>query len=148
MSAERGAGALATRPALSKVPEVTAWFWAVKVLSTGMGETASDFLLHTLEPEVALALGGAGLAASLALQFRAPRYVPWIYWLAVVMVSVFGTMAADAVHVGLGVPYAASTVVFLLALAGCFFLWQRREKTLSIHSVITRGGKFSIGRRC
>jgi uncharacterized membrane-anchored protein len=126
------------RAVLSKVPEITAWFWLTKVLTTGMGETASDFLLHTLEPEVALALGGAGLAASLALQFRVRRYIPWIYWLAVVMVSVFGTMAADAVHVVLGIPYAASTVFFLLVLGACFFLWHRSEGTLSIHSITSR----------
>lgn len=122
----------------SKVPEITAWFWAAKVLTTGMGETTSDFMLHSLAPEVALALGGAGLAASLILQFRVGRYIPWVYWLAVVMVSVFGTMSADAVHVVLGIPYLATTAFFLAALAACFFLWHRSEGTLSIHSIFTR----------
>lgn len=122
----------------SKVPEITGWFWAAKVLTTGMGETTSDFMLHSLAPEVALALGGTGLAASLILQFRVRRYIPWVYWLAVVMVSVFGTMAADAVHVVLGIPYLASTAFFLAALAACFFLWHRSEGTLSIHSILTR----------
>jgi uncharacterized membrane-anchored protein len=126
------------REAVSKVPEITAWFWTAKVLTTGMGETTSDFVLHHLAPEVALALGGAGLTASLILQFRVRRYIPWVYWLAVVMVSVFGTMAADAVHVVLAVPYLASTAFFLATLAACFFLWHRSEGTLSIHSILTR----------
>lgn len=131
-------GADYRRAALAKVPEITAWFWVVKVLTTGMGETTSDFLVHHLDPGVALALGGCGLAASLVLQFSVRRYVAWAYWLAVVMVSVFGTMAADAVHVVLGVPYPVSAVFFLAALAGVFLLWHRCEKTLSIHSVDTR----------
>ncbi|GGH91134.1 hypothetical protein ACFFGR_19350 [Arthrobacter liuii] len=126
------------RTALAKVPEITAWFWVAKVLTTGMGETASDFLVHQLDPAVALALGAAGLAAALVLQFAVRRYVAWIYWLAVVMVSVFGTMAADAVHVVLGVPYVASAVFFLAVLSAVFFIWFRTEKTLSIHSVDTR----------
>ncbi|MGO4804663.1 hypothetical protein AB4089_06000 [Arthrobacter sp. 2MCAF15] len=121
-----------------KVPEITAWFWVAKVLTTGMGETTSDFLVHHIDPVVALGLGGCGLAASLVLQFAVRRYVPWVYWLAVVMVSVFGTMAADAVHVVLGVPYLVSTVFFLVALSAVFLLWYRSEKTLSIHSVDTR----------
>lgn len=122
----------------SKVPEVTLYFWIIKVLTTGMGETASDFLAHTLGPLPAVALAGIGLLAALALQFAARRYVAWTYWTAVVMVSVFGTLAADAAHVGLGIPYLASTVTFSLALAAVFFLWHRVEGTLSIHSVRTR----------
>ncbi|MGZ4663137.1 MAG: hypothetical protein ACXVYB_17865, partial [Arthrobacter sp.] len=81
----------------AKVPEVTACFWVAKVLTTGMGETTSDFMVHEFDPAVALGVGAAGLAGSLALQFVVRRYIPWVYWLAVVMVSVFGTMAADAV---------------------------------------------------
>ena len=126
------------RTALAKVPEITAWFWVTKVFTTGMGETASDFLVHTLDPAVALALGGVGLAGSLVLQFTVRRYVAWVYWLAVVMVSVFGTMAADAVHVVLGVPYVVSAVFFLAALLAVFGVWFRTEKTLSIHSVDNR----------
>ncbi|RKR13689.1 putative membrane-anchored protein [Arthrobacter oryzae] len=126
------------RRAGAKVPEITAWFWAAKVLTTGMGETTSDFMVHHMDPAVALGLGGCGLAASLVLQFGIRRYVPWVYWLAVVMVSVFGTMAADAVHVVLGVPYLLSAVFFLIALSVVFLLWYRSERTLSIHSVDTR----------
>src|SRR5258705_3413793 len=98
--------------AIRKVPEVTVYFWIIKVLTTGMGETTSDFLAHQLNPIIAVGLAGIVLAAALVLQFKARQYVPWIYWTAVVMVSVFGTMAADILHVGLGVPYFASTTFF------------------------------------
>lgn len=124
--------------ALSKVPEVTISFWIIKVLSTGMGETASDFLAHRLGPLPAVALAGSVFVIALALQFRASCYQPAQYWFAVVMVSVFGTLAADAVHVGFGVPYAASVLGFLMALGAVFALWQRSEGTLSIHSITTR----------
>lgn len=123
--------------ALSKVPEVTVWFWIVKALTTGMGESTSDFLVHKLVPEIAVVLGGIGLVIALALQFRAREYVAWRYWLAVAMVGVFGTMAADAVHVGLGVPYIASTLFYGGALAAVFVTWYASERTLSIHSIVT-----------
>jgi len=123
---------------LSKVPEVTPVFWIIKVLTTGMGETASDFLAHTIGPFPAVGLSGLGLVAALALQLSRPRYVAWIYWTAVVMVSVFGTLTADAAHVGFGVPYTASAVLFLGGLGLIFFLWHRREGTLEIHSIVTR----------
>jgi uncharacterized membrane-anchored protein len=126
------------RTVFSKVPEVTALFWITKVLTTGMGETTSDYLAHTLDPIVAVALAGVGLAAALALQLLADRYVPWLYWLAVVLVSVFGTMAADVLHVGFGIPYAVSTGFFAVVLIGVFLLWDWRERTLSIHSIHTR----------
>ncbi|MDJ0383524.1 hypothetical protein [Streptomyces sp. G-G2] len=121
----------------SKVPEVTAWFWTVKILTTGMGETASDFLARTLGPVPAGCLGFAGLAALLILQFRSPRYRPWTYWSAIVMVSVFGTMAADVVHVIVGIPYTVSAVGFALVLAVVLALWYASERTLSIHSIRT-----------
>jgi uncharacterized membrane-anchored protein len=123
--------------AISKVPEVTAIFWIAKVLSTGMGETTSDYLVHRFSPYVAVVLGAAGLAVALALQARARRYVAWVYWLAVVMVSIFGTMAADILHVGFGIPYAVSAAFYAVVLAGVFIAWQRSEKTLSIHSITT-----------
>ena len=123
---------------LSKVPEVTVLFWVTKVLTTGMGETASDFLVRRIDPFVAVGLGAVALVVAMALQLRARRYVPWTYWLAVSMVSVFGTMAADVVHIALGVPYAVSTVVFAVVLAAVFVVWYRTEGTLSIHSIRTR----------
>ena len=109
-----------THPAFSKVPEVTAFFWIVKALTTAMGESTSDFLVHTLVPEVAVVLGGIALVAALYVQFGKDRYVPWAYWLAVAMVGVFGTMAADVLHVGLRVPYVVSTVFYGIVLAVVF----------------------------
>ena len=123
--------------AASKVPQITVAFWITKALTTGMGESSSDYLVHTLPPAVAVVLGFIALLAALAIQFRARRYVPWIYWLAVAMVGVFGTMAADVLHVGLGVPYAVSTAFFGVALAAVFIVWYRTERTLSIHSIYT-----------
>ncbi|MGW7573206.1 COG4705 family protein [Streptomyces sp. NPDC054765] len=125
-------------PGWSKVPQVTALFWGVKVLTTGMGETASDYLGRTLGPIPAGALGLAGFVVFLVLQFRATRYRPWTYWTAIVMVSVFGTMAADVVHVIAGIPYTVSAVAFSLALAALLTAWYRTEGTLSIHSIRTR----------
>ncbi|MBK6014846.1 hypothetical protein [Streptomyces sp. MBT53] len=126
------------RNTASKVPEVTVYFWIIKVLTTGMGETASDFLAHAFGPIPAVGLGGIALVGALAVQLAVRRYAAWIYWTAVVMVSVFGTMAADVLHVGLGVPYAVSTPFFMVALAAVFALWYRSEGTLSIHSIHTR----------
>jgi uncharacterized membrane-anchored protein len=125
------------RQAAVRVPAVTVAFWVTKGLTTGMGESSSDYLVHRLPPVVAVGLGGIALVAALALQFAARRYVPWIYWLAVAMVGVFGTMAADVLHVGLGVPYLVSTVFFAVSLAVVFALWYATEKTLSIHSIYT-----------
>lgn len=126
-----------SRHGFSKVPEVTAFFWIVKALTTAMGESTSDFLVHTLVPEVAVVLGGIAFTIALYLQFTKDRYVPWAYWLAVAMVGVFGTMAADALHVGLGVPYVASTIFYAIVLALVFRTWYRSEGTLSIHSITT-----------
>ncbi|GAA0695498.1 membrane protein [Kitasatospora atroaurantiaca] len=122
---------------MNKVPEVTALFWIIKVLTTGMGETASDFLAHVMDPMIAVALGGVGFVACLAVQFSVRRYVAWVYWTTVVMVSVFGTMAADVMHVGLHVPYLVATPFFLLALATVFGTWYATERTLSVHSINT-----------
>jgi uncharacterized membrane-anchored protein len=122
----------------SKVPQVTALFWIVKVLTTGMGETASDYLGRTLGPIPAGGLGLTGLVVALVLQFRSDRYRPWTYWSAIVMVSVFGTMAADVVHVVAGIPYTVSAVAFTVALAAILIAWYVSEGTLSIHSIRTR----------
>jgi len=128
----------ALRRAATKVPAVTLAFWVTKALTTGMGESASDYLVHRMPPVLAVALGGLALVGALAIQFPARRYVPWKYWLAVAMVGVFGTMAADVLHVGFHVPYVVSSVFFAMALAAIFVLWHRMEKTLSIHSIYTR----------
>jgi uncharacterized membrane-anchored protein len=126
------------RRTANKVPEVTVYFWIIKVLTTGMGETASDYLARLLGPIPAVGLGALALLGALVLQFAVRRYVAWVYWTAIVMVSVFGTMAADVLHVGLGVPYTLSTPLFLAALAAVFALWYASERTLSIHSISTR----------
>jgi len=120
-----------------RVPEITVYFWIIKGLSTAMGESTSDYLVHRLHPVPAVLLGFAGFLVALALQFSMRRYLAWTYWFAVVMVGVFGTMAADVLHVGLGVPYFASATFFAVVLAAVFVTWQRSEKTLSIHSIHT-----------
>lgn len=88
---------------VTKVPQVTVSFWVIKVLSTGMGEATSDYLAHRIAPVIAVLLGGTGLTVAMALQFRARRYVICVYWAAVVMVSVFGTIVADGLHVKMGI---------------------------------------------
>ena len=124
---------------LSKVPLIiTAYFWIVKGLSTAMGESTSDYLVHRIQPVPAVLLGFAGFAVALTLQFAMRRYFAWTYWFAVVMVGVFGTMCADVLHVGLHVPYYASAALFAIALTAVFLGWQRSEGTLSIHSITTR----------
>ncbi len=120
-----------------RVPEITIYFWAVKALSTGMGEATSDYLVHTLRPVPAVGLGFFGFVVALSLQFWMRRYMAWTYWLAVVMVGVFGTMAADVLHVGFGVPYPVSSILYGVVLAAVFVTWQKTEKTLSIHTVDT-----------
>ena len=123
---------------LKKVPEITVYFWIIKLLTTALGESTSDYLVHQLNPIIAVALAGIGLLVALVLQLAVRRYVAWIYWLAVVMVAVFGTMAADVLHIGLGIPYLVSTAFFAVALAVIFGVWYASEKTLSIHSIYTR----------
>ena len=121
--------------AMRKVPEITVYFWIIKLLSTAMGESTSDYLVYQINPYVAVVLGCLGLAVALILQLLLRRYVAWVYWLAVVMVAVFGTMAADVTHVVLGIPYLVSTVFFASALAIIFVTWYVSEKTLSIHTI-------------
>ena len=89
---------------LLRVPEITVYFWVAKGLSTAIGESTSDYLVHAMPPVLAVLLGFVGFLVALALQFSMRRYVAWTYWFAVVMVGVFGTMAADVLHVGCGVP--------------------------------------------
>jgi len=126
---------LSARSALVRVPEVTAYFWIAKALTTAFGESASDFLVHSMAPALAVLLGFVVFAVALGMQFRAGRYVAGRYWFAVAMVGVFGTMAADVLHVGLGVPYKVSTVLFAVILAAVFIVWYRTERTLSVHSI-------------
>jgi uncharacterized membrane-anchored protein len=122
---------------LRKVPEITAYFWILKVLTTAMGEAISDYSVHQIDPYVAVGLGAVAFAAALALQLSVRRYIAWVYWLAVVMVAIFGTMVADALHIQLGVPYVVSTVGFAIALTAIFIAWYVTERTLSIHHITT-----------
>lgn len=136
-SPARGGAPSRARTALNKVPEVTAWFWVIKVLATTVGETFADFLDGTL----GLGLGGtsalmsAVLAVVLLAQLRADRYRAPLYWLTVVLVSVVGTLLTDCLTDAAGVPLTASTTVFAVALAATFATWWARERTLSIHAV-------------
>ena len=127
------------RVLLNKVPEVTIFFWIIKILATTVGETFADFLSG-----LGLGLGGTTVVMTaifvvvLVVQFRTRRYVPAIYWLTVVLISVVGTLLTDNLTDVLGVPLMASTIVFAVALGLTFALWYRTEGTLSIHSVVTR----------
>ena len=122
---------------LRRVPEPGASFWVVKVLTTGMGETTSDFFVRAFAPELVVPVALLLLVIALVVQFRARGYRPATYWTTALMVSVFGTMAADVLHVGLGVPYAVSTTAFAIVLAAVFVTWWLVERTLSVHDITT-----------
>jgi uncharacterized membrane-anchored protein len=125
-------------PVSLKVPaRIAAIFWVLKLLTTAFGESTSDYLVHHFNPYLAVVGGFAVFVAAMVLQLRVDRYVPWIYWLAVAMVAVFGTMAADVVHIEFRVPYLVSSVFFALLLVAVFWSWSRVEGTLSIHSITT-----------
>lgn len=120
-----------------RVPEVTAAFWVIKALSTAMGEATSDYLVHAIVPQGAVLATFAAFVAALIIKFRRARYGAWSYWTAVAMVGVFGTMAADVLHVALGVPYTVSSALYAAVLVAVFATWRGTEKTLSIHSIDT-----------
>lgn len=121
-----------------KVPEVTAYFWIVKLLTTAMGEAVSDYLVNDWNKYLGVFLGFVVFAIAIFFQFRSPVYSTWRYWTAVSMVAVFGTMCADVLHVVLGLPYTVSFVLYAVLLAVTFTAWYRMEGTLDIHSVYTR----------
>ena len=125
---------------LSKVPEVTAYFWIIKVLCTTVGETFADFLNVDVGLGLTLTtyLMAAALALALVAQFRLGRYEPGVYWLAVVLISIVGTLITDNLSDNFGVPLWISTIVFGVALAITFSAWYASEGTLSIHSIYTR----------
>lgn len=126
--------------AASKVPEVTIFFWIIKVLCTTVGETAADYLsvdLHYGLVKTSI-VTFVLLVAALAWQFAAKRYVPWRYWLTVTLVSVFGTLITDNLTDGHHVPLTTSTIVFSVLLVASFVLWYAVDRTLSIHSIYTR----------
>ncbi len=125
---------------LSKVPEVTIYFWIIKILCTTVGETLSDFLNTSL----GFGLNGTSIVMGILLlmalffQFRAKQYIPTLYWLAVVLISIFGTLVTDNLTDKLGIPLEVSTTVFSFVLALTFAAWFYSEKTLSIHSIFTQ----------
>jgi uncharacterized membrane-anchored protein len=124
---------------LSKVPEVTVFFWIIKVLATTVGETAADYLnthLHLGLTGVTFIMTGL-LIVALVFQFRAKGYVPGIYWTAVVLISVVGTLITDNLVDNFGVPLKVTTVIFTVAMLATFGAWYASEKTLSIHSIRT-----------
>jgi uncharacterized membrane-anchored protein len=121
----------------AKVPEITALFWAIKLVTTFMGEATSDYLGNGN-----VAVGGIveiGLVvAAVWIQFRTRRYVAAAYWFLAMAIAVFGTGASDTLHIVLGLPYGVTTLLWAVVLAGVFWRWHRSEGTLSIHSVTTR----------
>ena len=128
---------LGAKQMLNKVPQITAVFWVIKILTTGMGEALADYFDHAFEPLVVVALSGLALAAALWIQLRAERFIAWRYWSAVSLVSVFGTLGADAVHVILGVPYWVSSIGFLVGILATFSWWQFVEGSISIGTITT-----------
>ena len=124
------------RQPASKVPEkITVYFWIIKILTTAMGEALADFMALRYNPVLAGVVGTLVFAVALVLQFRARRYRVWIYWFAVAVVAVWGTLAADGLHIKLGVPYAVSSAFFAVCLVVVFVTWYATEHTLSIHSI-------------
>lgn len=125
------------RRATTKVPEITAYFWITKILTTAMGETGSDFSNAHFGPEFAVPVMLVVLGFALKWQLNTDRYHAWPYWSVVAMISVFGTSAADALH-ELGVPFVATTILWAIGLAWILRSWHRSEMTLSIHSIHSR----------
>ncbi|MFT4264131.1 MAG: hypothetical protein QM572_12165 [Nocardioides sp.] len=119
-----------------KVPEVFLVFWVIKLLTTGIGETAADFL-GTWNIAAAAVIGIGGFFAAIWWQTRATTYHPVRYWITVLSVALFGTMIADGPHVALGTPYYVDSGIYFLLLCGLLVWWQRSEGTLDIHSITT-----------
>ena len=124
---------------LNKVPEVTVFFWVIKILCTTVGESFADYVNETLGFGLTntTVLFSVALVAVLIGQFRSSRYVPSVYWLAVVLISVVGTLLTDNLTDARGVPLWLSSTIFAVLLAAVFATWYARERTLSIHSINT-----------
>lgn len=124
---------------LNKVPEATIFFWIVKILATTVGETVSDYFHNTLNFGLVgtFFLMATLLAGVLFVQFRLRKYVPSVYWLAVVLISVVGTLITDYLHDDRGIALTPLSIIFSIALAASFAVWYASEKTLSIHSIHT-----------
>src|SRR5947199_4456581 len=124
---------------LNKVPEITLFFWVIKIMCTTVGETAADYLNENLGFGLTntTIISGALLIVLLAVQFRARRYVPPIYWVVVVVISVFGTLITDNMSDHYNVALTTSTPIFAVILAVVFAVWFAVERTLSIHTIFT-----------
>lgn len=124
---------------LNKMPEVTLVFWIIKIMSTTVGETGADYLAVQAGLGTAITAGimGVWLFLALTLQLKTQRYVPWNYWLTVVLVSIVGTQITDALTDGLGISLYTSTAIFAIGLVAVFYMWYRSERTLSIHTIFT-----------
>jgi len=125
------------RARLSKVPEVTLFFWIIKVLCTTVGETFADFINGKLGDNLntTTLVMGALLAVALVVQFRVPEYIPAVYWVAVVLISIVGTLITDNMVENFNVSLNTSTIVFAVLMVASFGIWYASEKTLSIHSI-------------
>ncbi|PBB22787.1 MULTISPECIES: hypothetical protein [unclassified Mesorhizobium] len=128
-----------TGPSRNRVPEVTLDFWLIKLMAVTMGETAADYLAVNLGLGLvvtSLIMTGV-LIVALVLQFAQKRYIPWAYWLAVVLISVVGTLITDNLVDSFGVRLQTTTIAFSVALAATFAVWYASERTLSIHTIST-----------
>src|SRR3954454_15771416 len=127
------------RRMLNKVPEVTLFFWVIKIMCTTVGETAADYLNVNLGFGLSKTtyVAGALLVVLLAVQFRLRRYVAPAYWMVVVVISVFGTLITDNGTDRYHIPLTTSTTVFAIVLAIVFAVWYGFERTLSIHTIVT-----------
>jgi len=127
------------RDLLNKVPEVTLWFWLIKIMATTVGETAADLLSVRLGMGLTVTslIMTAVFLAALVLQVRARRYVPTLYWFTVVAISIVGTLVSDNLVDGLGISLVTTSIAFAIILAVVFAAWYRSERTLSIHSILT-----------
>jgi uncharacterized membrane-anchored protein len=124
-------------PVAAKVPEITLAFWVIKLLTTAGGEATSDYL--ALGSHLTGAAVEAGLLViGLIWQFRVRRYTPAAYWFLAYAIAIFGTGVSDTMHLAVGIPYAGTTLLWAIVLAGIFAAWYRSERTLSIHSIVTR----------
>jgi uncharacterized membrane-anchored protein len=133
------ATALGSPRALVRVPRVTIDFWMIKLMAVTMGETAADYLAVNLGLGLTVTslIMTALLIVGVAIQFRQKRYVPWSYWLAVVLISIVGTLVTDNLVDNFGVPLEVTSIAFSIALAVTFYWWWNSERTLSIHSIST-----------
>ncbi|MBO0820615.1 MAG: hypothetical protein J2P26_07160 [Nocardiopsaceae bacterium] len=123
------------RPSTSKVPDITGWFWAIKLLTTAMGEAISDYLAVRVNPYLAVGIGFLIWAVAMIWVFGTRGYKISVYWTGVSAVAVFGTMLADGLHIQFGIPFAVTSAGFAICLAIVLSAWYASERTLDIHTI-------------